>query len=80
MIGGAGSVTGFFARDLRNDVEMPMTDEEVANKTPPPNSPEQSTSCTAAVYSSMAWSRFFTSLAYSTEGDVSELTREGIAL
>jgi hypothetical protein len=35
IIGGAGLVAGFFARDLRNDVEMPMTDEELANKTPP---------------------------------------------
>jgi hypothetical protein len=36
LVGGAAIVlNGLFGRDLRNDVEMPMTDEELADKTPP---------------------------------------------
>lgn len=36
LVGGAAIVVnGFFGRDLRNDVEMPMTEEERADKTPP---------------------------------------------
>jgi hypothetical protein len=36
LVGGAAVViNGFIGRDLRNDVEMPMTMEERADKTPP---------------------------------------------
>ena len=36
LIGGAAIVlNGLFGRDLRNDVEMPMTEAELADKTPP---------------------------------------------
>jgi hypothetical protein len=36
LVGGVAIVVnGFFGRDLRNDVEMPMTEEERADKTPP---------------------------------------------
>jgi hypothetical protein len=35
VIGAAVIINGFFGRDLRNDVEMPMTEEERADKTPP---------------------------------------------
>lgn len=35
VVGAAVVINGFFGRDLRNDVEMPMTEEERADKTPP---------------------------------------------
>jgi hypothetical protein len=35
VVGAAVVINGFFGRDLRNDVEMPMTAEERADKTPP---------------------------------------------
>ena len=35
VVGAAVVINGFIGRDLRNDVEMPMTTEERADKTPP---------------------------------------------
>lgn len=35
VIGAAVIINGLFGRDLRNEVEMPMTEEERADKTPP---------------------------------------------
>jgi hypothetical protein len=35
VVGAAVVINGFFGRDLRSDVEMPMTAEERADKTPP---------------------------------------------
>ena len=35
VLGAACMVWGFFGKDLRNDVEMPMTEEEKADRTPP---------------------------------------------
>jgi hypothetical protein len=36
LVGGASVViNGFIGRDLRNDLEMPLTEEERADKTPP---------------------------------------------
>jgi hypothetical protein len=36
LVGGAAVIiNGLFGRDLRNDVEMPMTEEEQEDKTPP---------------------------------------------
>jgi hypothetical protein len=35
VFGAACMVWGFFGKDLRNDVEMPMTEEEKTDKTPP---------------------------------------------
>jgi hypothetical protein len=36
LVGGAAVViNGFIGRDLRSDVEMPLTEEERADKTPP---------------------------------------------
>ena len=35
VIGAAVILNGFLGRDLRNDVDMPMTEKEKADKTPP---------------------------------------------